>query len=194
MASRTGRALLSDSSLRNHFAARYLNVVVSSIPREDQVPIGLPETRAEQLAAELALGYLTQCRLSQTAATATTESASKISAAHRFDWPARVLSLSPGGGDLGKLCRLRLATMIGQAVGRPRYRLISDDGRTVIGCLVISDETYNEFRIEDEVGEADIDARLLEEMRRNAKTETQSGARKVGDVTLLELSEGDDGV
>jgi hypothetical protein len=80
-----------------------------------------------------------------------------------------------------------MAMMIGQAVGRPRYRMISDDGRAVIGCLVISDKTYEEFRIEDEVGDADIDAWLMTEMRRNAKTESQRD--EVGDrepkVTLV---------
>jgi hypothetical protein len=202
MADPAGGAVLEDQSVQNHFAARYLNLITSEIPRAEQVPIDRPGTEADQLAAELALRYLAQRGLSQTGAAAGRESVSKISIAHRHDWPARILSLAPGGSDLGKLCRIRLASTMGRAVGRPRYRLLSDDGRAVIGCLVMSGETHDELWIEDEVGDADIDARLLAEMRRNAKMESQrdaadGGAEKVapvGDVQFWELSadSGDD--
>jgi hypothetical protein len=94
MNARLGRPLLSNPSIQNHFAARYLNLVASTIPDAEQVAIAPRPLPAQQLAAELALRYLTQCGLSQTETTAKTEFVSMIAVEHRYDWPARILNLT----------------------------------------------------------------------------------------------------
>jgi hypothetical protein len=101
----------SEAPLQNRAASRILQLIAEAADSSDVSSVVNPinaQTRADKVALELVVIYLTQRQLLQTRRCAYAESSSSLTAAHRDDWPSRILHLTRGGDPLRKLMNLHL--------------------------------------------------------------------------------------
>jgi hypothetical protein len=103
--------MTSAEQLQNRIASRFVELTAEAADASDINSVVTPiqgHTRAEKVALELAVFYLTQRGLLQTRQCAYAESSSSFAAAHRDDWPSRILHLTPRGDSLRKLMHVHL--------------------------------------------------------------------------------------